>query len=183
MFKASVAMKVLIVGWIISLWGLYPLPSTAVEYILENRGTLSEIISVEAERQGQKLSAPELSAAVDAEISRQGQKEWTLWALRLASVIIGLLGAYAFLRHPRQLWLWAVIVAVSIHFVIWVWPFAAQGAEGLSAYISLAKAMLRSSSSVRIVEFLLLGVLLPVIELTCGAILTRTAVAQKPSDA
>jgi hypothetical protein len=116
---------------------------------------------------GRSLSRAELDAAIDDQIKKEAVKAWTAWGFRLAAIVAGVFGAIRYLSRPLGRYLWIVLLAIAAHLILWIWPFAAEGKEGLVAFRAFGAAILDSGSWMRMLEFMILSVLFPVIEIIC----------------
>jgi hypothetical protein len=171
-----VVVLLLIIGWVINILTLFPLPFDDVRQLEEGRQTLGEIIAYKAKLKGRTLNQADLDAAIDSQINKEGTKAWTAWAFRVTAIVIGILGGLAYLRHKRGRWLWVVIAGAVANFVLWILPFAAEGQEGLVAFRTFTVFIVNSGSLRLLVEFAILSVLLPFLEVVGLVIMFRQAI-------
>lgn len=158
-----ILVQILLLGWILSVYSLYPLPLRDIEYLDQNRATLQEIIVAEAKNQGRRLSDSEIAAAVENQSKLERTRIWARWLVRAIVVILGTVSVLFYVSQLSSRWLWGVI-ATSIAFLAsWIWPYVTTGDSIVASYSSFALGVIASGSSRLATEFLLFNAILPIL--------------------
>jgi len=160
---ARILVQVLLLGWALSIYSLYPLPTKGVEYLDQNRATLHDIVVAEARSKGQQLSGSEIAVAVENRSRLETTRIWERWLVRVATVVLGAVCVSFYLLQPRNGWLWAVIAASTLFLGVWTWPYVTTGDSIVDSYRSFASGVIALGSWRLLGEFLLFNAVLPTV--------------------